>query len=768
MLSTTTSRTPLRIAFIRVAATAFAALLLVLMSAVPAAHAQTSDGLSVSSTTTYTPDPTGEKIDVTSEYTLTNVQADDLVGDSVRSYYYTRWVLALPANATGFRATGGGVDLATTIDRDADSDQVVFGSMSLPFNLDYQQSVTLRVSYTVPSAEPRAEGAAARINDSFLSFSVWTAGDPGQANVRVNIPDGFTMDLQGDLDDLERVIRDGQEFYEATNIEAPRDFFGQVYGRNDNGLITETAMLPGATASVRAWPDDPEWVSFVVDAIENDVPVIEELTGLAWPAGDIEVIETVTPYLYGYGGWFNASSGLIEVGDRLERDLILHELGHAWFNDALIDGRWITEGLAEEFASRAIGASGSDQPDPDQPDLNDPLRVPLALWASPWTLSEEDAFGYELYHYNASWWVLRQITDDVGLDAFSQVLISLSADEIAYPGEGPPESTTQSTRWTHFFDLLDHQAGAENLDDLFATYVLAPVDVPKLDQRRQVLGEYDELVSLAGSWSPPIAIRTALARWEFDDASALIDGAIEVVEVRDDSAQLAKSLDVTIGHGAEVEFELAATEPDLTVVLQTETKLRDDLRSLQTARRDIEGRARDENLTMSFLPMTYDAALDDIRLHQAALDRVGDLRSQVDRRAVELGVESPPWPESGGTSFEAATGLAEARLATLDAVGVAAATVSAPRSFTEKLGLLGSDPSDQVEQAKRLFEADSLDEAIEATGQTDALIAAAASKGTTRLTWIAGATAIALLTLLLLTRHPRAESGPPLAGKEAA
>ena len=76
--------------------------------------------------------------------------------------------------------------------------------------------------------------------------------------------------------------------YALDTAQGPIDF-GQIFGRNDRGLLTETAALPGATATIRAWPDDPEWAEFVAEAIEQDVPVIEDLTGLDWPAGDIEV-----------------------------------------------------------------------------------------------------------------------------------------------------------------------------------------------------------------------------------------------------------------------------------------------------------------------------------------------------------------------------------------------------------------------------------------------------------------------------------------------
>ena len=720
------------------------------------AQAQTANGLAITSSTIYTPDPTNQELEVTATYTLTNVQSNELIGDSVRSFYFTQWVIAMPANVADFEATSNNTPLATSIENSPDSDDIVFGSITLPFNLNYEQTVSLEVSYTVPGGEPRAEGAVARINDSFLSFSVWAAGDPGQTDVRVNIPYGFTVDLQGDLDELAPVTRGGQTFYEAVDIDAPREFFGQVFGRNDSGLITELAELPDAIATVRAWPDDPAWADFVVDAIEDDVPILQDLIGLDWPAGDIEVIETVTPYLYGYGGWFNALSGRIEVGDRLERDLILHELGHAWFNEDLISGRWITEGLAEEFASQTIGASGDERPDPDEPDLADPIRVPLAEWASPWTLSEESAFAYEQYHYNASWWVMRQITNDIGLDAFADVLDSLNENKIAYVGEGSAETTLDPTQWTHLFDLLELQANASGLDDLFSNYVLVPADVDTLSLRRFTLASYDALAAQANDWSTPLVVRRAMAAWDFSLATELIVKSQQVLDVRDEADKLAEELGVTIDHSSESSFEMAVSSAELDGVTQIEIKLRNDLVALRDARSEIASLARDLDTNVTFVPMGYDEALANISEQRSAVSSLADARAEVERQAQQLGIVSPPWTTSSTTDFAAELSLTDARGATLSALADSAGRVQAPRTFIQRLGLLGSDPTGRYDEAIQAFESDNLDEAMQAADDATTMVASAAAAGKTRLVWVGLATVAALVVFVLATRSRRA------------
>ena len=57
------------------------------------------------------------------------------------------------------------------------------------------------------------------------------------------------------------------------------------------------------------------------------------------------MVETASPYLYGYAGWYMPFESVIEVGDELDQHVMLHELAHIWFNDDLFEGRWINEAL---------------------------------------------------------------------------------------------------------------------------------------------------------------------------------------------------------------------------------------------------------------------------------------------------------------------------------------------------------------------------------------------------------------------------------------
>ena len=154
------------------------------------AHAQ-DDGLDVSTTVVYEPLPQLERIDVAATYTLTNRQADEAVGDSVRSFFFSRWVVALPSTVADFAATSNGVALTTSTEADIDTPDIILGTILLPFDLNFEETVQIDVTYTLPGGEPRTtSGTATRANESFLSFPGWAAGVTSDPTRRYAFPFG--------------------------------------------------------------------------------------------------------------------------------------------------------------------------------------------------------------------------------------------------------------------------------------------------------------------------------------------------------------------------------------------------------------------------------------------------------------------------------------------------------------------------------------------------------------------------------------------------
>ena len=88
------------------------------------------------------------------------------------------------------------------------------------------------------------------------------------------------------------------------------------------------------------------------------IPALEKLVGAKWPGGLERIREDASPSLRGYDGWFDPTDDEIVIGERLDADLIFHELSHAWVSGERFDQRWVSEGLAQVLAERAVKATG--------------------------------------------------------------------------------------------------------------------------------------------------------------------------------------------------------------------------------------------------------------------------------------------------------------------------------------------------------------------------------------------------------------------------
>lgn len=711
------------------------ALSLVLFTARPAL-AQ-ADGLVASTTKTYTPDPDSSEIKVVATYTLTNVTADQSVDEfSVRSFFFRSWGVTVPTNATDLAAFGSGRSLRIELEPSPETEAISFAIVSLPFDLQYQQTVNLEVSYTIPGSAPRGEALASRANGSYLSFPIWVRADEGRATLRVDVPDGFDIEFQGS-EGLELRTEGDRTFYEVVDIEDPVDFFVRAFGRNDDGLLAIPAEIDNATATVRAWPDDPEWADFVVDAFEDDVPVMEDLIGYDWPAGDIEVIESVTPYLRGYGGWFNRSSGEIEVGDVLDREIILHEFAHGWFNQSLISGRWIAEGLADEFASQTISASGAARPEPERPSLGSPVRVQLNEWAAPFTLGRDEQVEYESYHYNAAWWVIHEITDEVGVEAMSDVLVAVDDRTSAFSVGVDRATDLNVVDWKQFLDLVERGAGSTRAQELFDVHVLTDPQSGVLDDRADAHVAYDEFLDESALWDAPLAVRTAMARWQFDLAERRIDKAGDVLAIRDSVTEMASELGVSfVNSPAEHRYESATNDRHLENAAALANERLATLVELADARVALVAQADELGVQVSFAESGYRSAVDQVDQLDRQLVNLAAARESAEAEVEAAGLVMPAWPESSvDVDFEAEADLIEERLDTVQVIDAAAGQVGESRSLLQKLGLWRSDPDADIAAARVAFEADDREAALAASAAADATIADAADVGRSRGIW---------------------------------
>ncbi len=297
---------------------------------------------------------------------------------------------------------------------------------------------------------------------------------------------------------------------------------------------------------------------------------LHDLNGLDWPVvGPLQVTESATRSLNGYAGFYDpGGQGVLDeitISEEPDDQVIVHEAAHAWFNDGLLSGRWISEGFAEAYAARALARLGTTPPPADPAYRDTSVAFALNLWAPPGRIDDATAQAHEVYGYDASRKVIDMLIDEIGEEGMREVLAAADAESIAYPGA--PRRETQRLvatfkDWRYFLDLLEQVGGSAQAPELFKTWVLSDAERPLLVAHERLVGRYDRLVERGDGWLPAYAIRAQMARWAFVDALPELDlaetaldrrAAIEPQEVQlglDDGGALKSAFE-----GAQVSYD---------------------------------------------------------------------------------------------------------------------------------------------------------------------------------------------------------------------
>jgi len=516
------------------------------------------DGLSYRSTTTYTIDAQSGVVHVLAEITLTNTIPDKRDGNYINRRYFTGFSLPAPVGAVSTIATtGNGRGLGLSARYIPGNSSYYLLDIDLASNLFYQQTAQVRVTYDMTGLPPRSENPS-RVNAAYAAFDAFGIGDDGKVTVRVVVPPGFTTDVFGD--DAVITQENGNTVYTATNIPNPEEFDIFVSARNDGGLLDTPVETPTKDKfDLRSWPGDTEWQTFVTQQIQEGVPKLQELIGQDWPISEqVEVREAYTPYLYGYAGWFSASDNEIEIGEDLNQAVVLHELSHAWFNDGWFVDRWLSEGFAQVYSNKATEAMGGTPETSDAPGSIG--KVSLNEWGDP--NFTDGADSVETYGYNASFWVLEQITDEIGEDKMREVLAAVADKTTSYPGEGAPEQLGLLTDWRRFLDLVDQIGGSKKADELFVKYVVSTKQKDTLETRAAARSAYQQLVDDGGKWAPPALVRDKMTKWSFTAATDAMDASEKVLDKRDELDKKAATLGVGYPDTLEATYEAADRKLD--------------------------------------------------------------------------------------------------------------------------------------------------------------------------------------------------------------
>ncbi|NJD28939.1 MAG: M1 family metallopeptidase [Chloroflexi bacterium] len=535
------------------------ALTIVPSSARPVLAAET---LRLAVDATYTLDPEAGRVRGALDVAATNLKPST----PTTVFYYDEIFLGVHQEATRIRASDGTGALEATV-RDREDYTAV--TVNLRSRLFYGDTARFVVRYDLPGAEPRS-ASPIRVGAAFSTFGVWAWGDIDRSSVEVRLPPGFEASVLGDAMEVTREP-DGWRL-RAQPVD-PYRFYSVVDAENESAYErTPVSLVGGVELVVLGWPEDDAWQERVATPLRLGMPVLQALIGLDWPVRhELEVRERYTPALEGYAGVFYADES-IDLSEDLDPLVIVHEASHAWFNEDLFVGRWIYEGLAQEYAWRVMSSVGEAGEPPARPSPADPAAIALTSWSHPGVIRDQETDDYERYGYGASWWVVHEIVAVVGEDRMRWAFDSAIRNTTAYIGAGPPEEHPGQDGFARFYDLVEDisEPPSARLDEAFRTFVMSADQVSLLDARRDARAAYRDLVAAGEGWLPPWYVRRPLDDWQFPLATDRIGEARGVLDLRDEVERAAGDL------GLQPDGTLRAAYESARANFQAATELGDE------------------------------------------------------------------------------------------------------------------------------------------------------------------------------------------------
>ena len=582
------------------------------LAAIDAPVARAAAGLVVSTDATYVVVPDRAVVRVTVDISVRNDTPDQISGGSVTRYFYDGVNIGVQPDATNLVAVQGGTAVSVSAAR-RNGYQLVGVVFHRP--VYDQESAQVRLTFDLPAGKPRS-ASDVRVGRAFATFLAWAFGDSGR--VRIEIPAGFTVDVTGGP--IQRSVDGGMTVLSASTTD-PLAWYAWVNASNDSGLTSDRLNIAGGEEIiVRAWPEDGVWSRRVTDLLSRGVPQLVSRIGLPWPVdGALSVIEVHTPLLEGYAGFYDSSSEQITISEDLDNLTIVHEASHAWFNQDLFTERWITEGLADEYASRVLVALGEAAQDPGHVTRTDPSAFPLESWPPPAAIADEQSAAREQYGYDASWLVVRQVVTAVGEAGMRRVFTAASNRTTAYVGAGAPERSSLPNDWRRFLDLTEELGGGSGIASLLQLWALPRGSDAQLQARSAARAAYHALVGASGTWTAPYAVRQPLDAWTFDVASSRIAEADRIIALRDETAALAARQALTPPGSLEPAYEGALDGAGLAAASSLATRLEGSLEEIAHAG-GAAAAPRDWLVTLGLLGQDPDADLAAARAAWAAGD----------------------------------------------------------------------------------------------------------------------------------------------------
>ncbi len=479
-----------------------------------------------------------------------------------------------------------------TVRRTVDTRTDQYVAYKLTFARTFRnQTRKIRVSYEIPGGKPRTD-AHTRLGRAYVRFCVTANGADG-GSVRVIVPSGYNVSVwPGPMTESSSGNR---LIFESGPVSKTTSYYRCLEGTNDSAYQqTEITSRSGTRIAVLGWPEDPEWQVAVSRAVGGVFDTLERLIGRP-PAvsREITVREVTQAELGDYAGAFDSSAAVASISEAYDQPgLVAHELAHAWFNLDTFKGRWMVEGLAEWAARHVAGGAGGRcaaglYPGQGSPDLD--------VWPTLGPRATDADRELVDYLYRAACSIPADVEAEIGTARTWMVVGALLDGRPPYSVGPTARRPAGPVDWRTLLDIVDEvglvPAGVEDLrfaESLFLKYGIA--DPAALEGRAEARAAFHRLGQDLTGWRLPSALTAPLESWEFDEATARIRTARELLEnLR--AADAALPAINALGGPARRAFESAVTAADLAAAadiaaaqVRAAPAVRDAVRGVNTPR----------------------------------------------------------------------------------------------------------------------------------------------------------------------------------------
>jgi hypothetical protein len=519
----------------------------------------------------YEVQPEAGRVRVTVDLTLANHLRDT----TTKRYYFDRAFLSVLPGTSGHKLSwaGSGTPRAR-VSKATDT----YTLLELDLAARIYSGKTAKYRLVFDLVDKGGDAARdVRIGASLVSFPVWSFAteSTGGSTVQVTFPKGYEVQVQSGEMPAATTAADGRVVLSTGKLAKPLEFFAYLVADRPAEHVrqTLTADVGGdpVEVTIESWPDDTSWSKRVGGLVTRALPLLSEEIGLGWPReGGLVVRESVSRSTGGYAGLFDPTGGEVEVAYYADDGVVLHEAAHAWFNGALLADRWASEAFASYYGLEAAAALEVKASVDELTDEVEAARIPLNAWGP--VGDEDDAT--EEYGYAASLALARAVAERAGDTRLRAVWADASGRVGTYQPSAAatsgPELVTGAPDWRGLLDLLETHSPA-TFDDLWRKWVARDADLDLLDARSAARARYDGVVSSAGEWELPRAVRDAMRAWRFDQATALLTDAQGILDQRAQIAAAAAGAGLTVPPTLEEAFE--GSDGFATARLEAEAEL---------------------------------------------------------------------------------------------------------------------------------------------------------------------------------------------------